>query len=411
MAHFVKPLKPNPADKFSGKGDGSLSAMTITKGTGPHYVIVWGGDSKGKELVVVAFNNAGKRFAEVTRVPGKAEAGHGIDPDGDHLWFLIYRITPISEGTGTLTAVNAAGMPFARISLVISPDQGIKVEQTLPEAFMSDTKSSVHPGSVAAFSNPLIAKKSKLLPGSATATAAELRFRIEKNGAVFWIGACVPEGTADFTRAYVFFHPDVMSPKDSSSYPSFTGPWPGVSRYVFGQGIQLAAVRKMVLLVPFMTNESGANSATTNVFADRGLATLNEIMTGCQVAAGLGSNDVKLQRLGLSSYSSGINHLARFADVLGGSGLIKEMLDLDSGYMRTKHRGMPNIKGAITFAVSQNPPQTPTRNWLTLGADAWELISDFGPAKDPRGLIKGDNIHGKIGNLMFQSMMLRSVVK
>ncbi len=226
--------------------------MTIVVGRGPHYVVVWGGDSKGEKLIVVAFNNAGKRFAEVKRVA--TEQGHAVDPDGDHKWFIIYQITPILEGNGTLTAVDAAGMPFARISLTISPDQGLKIEQTLLEVFVSETKSSVHPGSVAAFSNPATARNSKLLPGSATATAAELRFRIEKNGAVFWVGACVPQGTTDFSRAYIFFHPDVMSVKDSASYVAFGAPWPNVSRYVLGQGIQLAAVRKMVLLVPFMTN-------------------------------------------------------------------------------------------------------------------------------------------------------------
>ncbi len=159
-------------------------------------------------------------------------------------------------------------------------------------------------------------------------------------------------------------------------------------------------------------NESGSNSSTTNVFADRGVETLNEIMTGCRdTVGGLGSSDVRVNSLGLSSYSSGINHLARFADVLGGSGLIKEMLDLDSGYMRSKHRALPNAKGAQTFAVSQNAPPSPNRNWLHLDADAWELVTDFGPAKNAKGQRLGDNIHGKIGNLMFQSMMLRSVIK
>src|SRR5450432_2051128 len=103
MAHFVKPRAPNAADKFTGKGDGSLSSMTIA-GKGSHFVVVWGGDSKGEKLKLAALSTSGNRLA-TTKMVG-LETGHPRDPDGDDRWYILYELTPVAEGTGTLTAVD-----------------------------------------------------------------------------------------------------------------------------------------------------------------------------------------------------------------------------------------------------------------------------------------------------------------
>ena len=35
----------------------------------------------------------------------------------------------------------------------------------------------------------------------------EFRFEVEKPNGKFWVGVAVPDGTTDFQRAHVFFHP------------------------------------------------------------------------------------------------------------------------------------------------------------------------------------------------------------
>lgn len=104
--------------------------MTMS-GKGPHHVVLWGGDSSGKELTLIANDAGGKRFATVTKVG--LEGGRPVDPvDRDHLWFIKYEIAAPAAGTGTLTAVDKSGMPFARIQLIVSSGAAKKAVILIP---------------------------------------------------------------------------------------------------------------------------------------------------------------------------------------------------------------------------------------------------------------------------------------
>jgi hypothetical protein len=82
-----------------------------------------------------------------------------------------------------------------------------------------------------------------------TGSIREFLFEMRKDGEVYWIGAAVPEGTSDFSKAQVFFHPTVVQNgvvhAAEGDYPAFRGGWSGsLQRYIAMQGGQLAGARK-----------------------------------------------------------------------------------------------------------------------------------------------------------------------
>jgi hypothetical protein len=119
--------------------------------------------------------------------------------------------------------------------------------------------------------------------------------KIRKSGSVFWMGAAVPENTADFTRAQVFFHPTVQQAghvvADDKDYPEFKGGWSSITRpvgsiqrYVALEGVQVAtAGLKMPMLVPFTTMAAlNRKAPSANMFTDRPVDTIVAVMEAIQ---------------------------------------------------------------------------------------------------------------------------------
>lgn len=277
----------------------------------------------------------------------------------------------------------------------------LRFQQTLPGTAAALDAPAIVPSSVIPFLFRPVPKGAILSSTNVKGTISEFRFKIEKNGAIFWVGAAVPAGTIDFSRVYIFFHPDTISVADDASYPTFSGRWrDSVTNYVWELGVQMAAMKAMPVIVPFMTNASRSNNPRTNLFADRGADTLDDIMTAIQISVGQANPRGAVRQVGVASYSSGVNHLFRFAEVVGGTGLIGEQIDFDSAYMRSAHKNMPSLSGVVNWMVTQSPPPPGRRiGWLHLPHEAFRNVHNG----------KMDT-HGKIGNMMFHSMMMLSVI-
>lgn len=277
-----------------------------------------------------------------------------------------------------------------------------RFQQTMPTAPGSFTIPSIAPASVMPYLFRPVPKSAALVESAAGGTITQLLLKIEKNGAIFWVGACVPDGTTDFSRVYIYFHPDTIGTSDDAAYPTFTGRWPTVQRYVPGQGLQMAAMKPMTLIVPFMTNMSRSNNARTNLFADRGADTIDDIMKAIQISLGRPVAAGSVQQIGVASYSSGVNHLARFAENVGETGLIREQIDFDSAFMVVQHRKAPVLSSAVNWMVTQVPPpsgQSSGSGWLQLSGTAFRKVNTM-----------RNDTHGQIGTMMFQSMMMISVI-
>lgn len=213
-----------------------------------------------------------------------------------------------------------------------------------------------------------------------SATIRNLLFEMRKDGQVYWVGASVRDGTTNFTKAQVFFHPTVINGgvvhAADRDYPKFAGGWSGsLQRYVRMQGGLLASVRSTPLIIPFMTMAANAGKAPAYMFATRPVETLNAIMTAFQKEVTGKSDPVTVQQIGVSSFSSGIGAMKLFIGTFGSSGPIVEATDFDSPFIKGSPRTLP--PGATGRVFSQIAPRRPTPGWTTLPAWKFKRIVAF----------------------------------
>ena len=282
---------------------------------------------------------------------------------------------------------------------------GIRIRQTLgqPSTSAHDASvDSIEPSSVMPFMVPPLGRGQTLVQSKAIGRIHEFLFEIEKDGATFWIGAAVPEGTTDFTRAYVYFHPATVG---EEGYKSFSGRWLEVQRYVNMQGVQMAAIRQRPVIVPFMPVTAKSDAASKNMFASRGENLLNAVVQEIQIQLGRTGTFDKLGKIGAASFSSGVDYLTRFLKSIGPSGLVGEVIDFDSAHMIASHTSVPFGAAPATWQVSQaGPPGGFRIGWLHLPISAFSKVTAYGDSNNPA------NVHAKIGYMMFRSMMVSSTI-
>jgi hypothetical protein len=232
----------------------------------------------------------------------------------------------------------------------------------------------------------------------------ELLFRVETDQGRFWVGAAVPAGTTDFSRAQVFFHPTVIQAGDviaaDADYPEFKGGWSGsLQRYVPMQGCQLAgAGRLLPLLVPFTTMAALGNSAS-NMFSSHPVEVLNAVIAAIPDAIGVhGLPAPELAAIGVSSFSSGITAMRLFLQALVSSGLIKEITDFDSPFIVSEPKALTTLPGAVSRCYTQVAISNPPSGWLTLSPSSFSQITAF------------TTPHAIIGFMAYYSAMLTSAI-
>ncbi|PRH88751.1 hypothetical protein C5L14_05890 [Labrys okinawensis] len=198
------------------------------------------------------------------------------------------------------------------------------------------------------------------------------RLKVEKKGAIFWVVAFVPDGTIVSHKLHVFFHPtpvQVYPDKpggkpvahiiaDDRNYDSWGSDWKDLAqRYLNITAPQLGAARKFPLLIAMMRNAAANHpTAANDVFADRPLDTLYEILTVVRdkvinppadaPALPLSMNHVEI---GSTSFSSGIAYHANFYNRISTHGSYLEAIDLDSTYIRSAHADISPQKGGPTI--------------------------------------------------------------
>jgi hypothetical protein len=255
--------------------------------------------------------------------------------------------------------------------------------------------------------------KFKAIP-SFSSTIHELLFRVEKDSSVFWVGAAVPFGTIDFTKAQVFFHPTVIQQgvvrAADADYPEFKNGWPNtMQRYTEMEGCQLAGGRLTTLLVPF-TPMGALSSPSQNMFSSDPIGTINAIMAAVKDAvAPFAPVLTNIASIGVTSFSSGITAMRLFINHLSPTGLVREVTDLDSPYIVAEPKALTSSPGAVSRCYTQHPLPSPPLGWITLPAAGFLSIPNY-PANpgDPDPL--GSHAHACIGFMMYYSAILTSVI-
>lgn len=219
--------------------------------------------------------------------------------------------------------------------------------------------------------------------------------KVEKRGSIFWVIAFVPDGTNVSHILHVFFHPtpvQVYPDKpggkpvahiiaDDKTYDRFGADWKDLAqRYLDDMGPQLGAARKIPMLICLMRNAAAQiSNATNDIFADRPLDTLFEILTVVSreiIKPGSDAPALPLAmssvQIGTSSFSSGIAYHANLFNRIKNHGNYLEAIDLDSTYIRTAHLDIsqqkpgPQVKRHGQSIMLRNSPifwQFPPSRW------------------------------------------------
>ena len=254
----------------------------------------------------------------------------------------------------------------------------------------------------------------------AVARIREFLFKIEKANHTFWMGVCVPDGTTDFTRAQIFCHPTVVQAHhiiaDDKDYLEFKGGWSqittpsgSIQRYVALQGTQLAAAgKKYPMLVPFTTMKALALTSE-NMLASQPVATIAAVMQAIKTAVTgtAATTPPTLTALGITSFSSGITSLGLYRNHLAGSGLIKEVLDLDSPVIIGT--GATSPKGANARCFSSRPPNHPLPGYIVMRKAHFANVTAYGQLTE--GPPFDSRQHGRIGFMTYHGAMVTSALK
>jgi hypothetical protein len=232
----------------------------------------------------------------------------------------------------------------------------------------------------------------------------EFLFKLTKGTSVFWVGAAVPKGATDFTRAQVFFHPTVKQGKTTHAkdedYRQFTGGWSArLQRYIALQGVQLAAAhRPYPMIVPF-TTMAALGGGGSNMFGDRAVETLRKIMDAVHDATPGTTGLPTLSAIGVASFSSGIAAMRQFVGFMRSSGLVKEVIDLDGPWSPSGSVALTPSPGATSRCFTQVRLAHEPRGWIRVKPEHFEGVTAF-----------SGELHAQIGFLMYHQAMLTSTL-
>ncbi|TCU72464.1 hypothetical protein EDE08_105325 [Bradyrhizobium sp. R2.2-H] len=239
--------------------------------------------------------------------------------------------------------------------------------------------------------------------------------------------AVVPDGTTEFTRALIFFHP-LPTPRagyDDGQYADQTGGWHNIYRYCEQQGAQLAASnKKIVLIMPIF---SLASTETCGVFPDKWKDLIELILRHIrdQRFPGRKGEDMDLKEVITASYSAGVQYMSTFLNRAKDlKPALKEVWDYDGRFStsREKSEGLRSFAPKV-LTYDQRPVKLnqvvqefrlnkgihiPLPRWQDLGKS-----SSFLDVADPNvAAVPGASlfVHGAMPRyLMFHSLMQSSV--
>jgi peptidoglycan hydrolase-like protein with peptidoglycan-binding domain len=245
----------------------------------------------------------------------------------------------------------------------------------------------------------------------------DLLFRVRKGGRIFWVGAAVPKGITDFTRAQMYFTPSTVKPApggkkiilaDDKDYDAFTGGWADRMRnFIPMMGRQAAGAKKPVtLLITFMKATAFGHLNDDNVFKDRPVKTLNLVMDAIKRRVG-SSSQSEIEKLGVSSFSSGVTPMkVCINQALATSGLVKEVCNLDGPFLASELKVLtspvpPSV--VLNRVFTQHQLSHPPAGWVNLLPDHFQFIKeDFGQ-KAPENAM-----HQRIGKMLYHQALENS---
>jgi hypothetical protein len=245
----------------------------------------------------------------------------------------------------------------------------------------------------------------------------DLLIEVKKGGRVFWVGAAVPKGTTDFSRAQMYFTPSTVKPgpggrrivlADDKDYQAFTGGWATRMRnFIPMMGGQAASAKKpVILLITYMKATAFKDLNDDNVFKDRPVQTLNVVMNEIKRHVGGASFSSVIEKLGVSSFSSGVTPMRRCIQALEASGLIKEVFNFDGPFLVEERKELTAApRGVPSKVFTQHQLPKPPAGWVNLLQDHFQLVTENFGQRDPQSIM-----HQRIGKMMYHQALANSIV-
>lgn len=147
----------------------------------------------------------------------------------------------------------------------------------------------------------------------------------------------------------------------------------------------------------------GADRAQ-NMFAIDPVATLSNITKAIQDSFVPFLPPPNLTDVGVTSFSSGIKAMRKFIDAMKPSGLIREVVDLDSPFNLTEPAELTPSPGAVSSCYTQRFRQNPPAGYRFLPANSFSQVPSF---PNPNA---GEHAHACIGFMMYHTAMITSSV-
>jgi hypothetical protein len=171
-----------------------------------------------------------------------------------------------------------------------------------------------------------------------------------------------------------------------------------MQRYVALEGVQLAAVRQLPMLVPF-TTMAALGGGSANMFAVDPVPTLSNVTAAIQatfIPVGLLPPD--LTAVGVASFSSGIYAMRQFINAMKPSGLVREVIDFDSPYIIGQPAALTPSPGGVSSCYSQIPP-SPTPGYRFMPPGSFANLTSYNHVP-----------HTCIGFMMYYTAMISSII-
>lgn len=229
-------------------------------------------------------------------------------------------------------------------------------------------------------------------------------FEMTKDGQIYWIGVSIADGIKGFDNVQIYFHPPPTNQGKvwarDEDYSAFTGGWIGKYDWVGINGGQLAGVRPATpLIVPFMRDAAYRGSSPEYMFATKPMETLSAIIAAVRTVVTGKTADGHVGRIGVSSFSRGIEGMRLFIRTFGSSRLVVEATDFDSPFIIGSLKTLTTPPKGVGRVVSQiPPPHGRTPGWLYLPEVQFKFVN-FAP-----------DTHQKIGRMTFFAAMAQSTI-
>lgn len=231
-------------------------------------------------------------------------------------------------------------------------------------------------------------------------------FQLAEQTVPRWFGVLVPDGTTEFDRVHIFFHPTPAQAGYQDAVYHTPGAFTGIFHYLsesFGT-LFCAANSGRILVMPLMTQASAADCGT---FPARWANYLGVILGRLATGAVAGAPFQPISSVVLSSFSSGIVYSHQFRARTNLGSRLAAVVDFDGMFstyanlsQQVTNPGGLVIKAQQSTATAQNVPVLAAQNVFPVPRPRW--AGPWANSFDPNPQAAALQVHAVVAQTMIK---------